>query len=79
MRRIRTPGGVGDPLIGGLLVAAGLATNSIFYVLAGLAFVGMLLTLLVPVRHTYDLHRTPIEPSDAVAAQDEAPSGRPTP
>jgi MFS family permease len=43
------------------------------------AFVGMLLTLLVPVRHTYDLHRTPIEPSAAVAAQDEAPSGRPAP
>jgi AAHS family benzoate transporter-like MFS transporter len=69
-------GGVGGPLIGGLLIAAGLSTNSIFYVLAGLAFVGTLLTLLVPVRHTHDLHRTPIEPSGAVAAQDVAPAGR---
>src|SRR6476620_3711058 len=29
-------GGIGGPLIGGLLIAAGLSTNAIFYVLAGL-------------------------------------------
>jgi AAHS family benzoate transporter-like MFS transporter len=72
-------GGVGGPLIGGFLIAAGLSTNSIFYVLAGLAFAGMLLTLLVPLRHTHDLHRTPIEPSGAVPAPSGAPTRGPTP
>ncbi|MGE3289067.1 MAG: MFS transporter [Pseudonocardia sp.] len=57
-------GGVGGPVIGGLLIAAGLSTNSIFYVLAGLAVLGVLLTLLVPrPRGPRDLHPTPIEPS----------------
>ncbi|MCV2489851.1 MFS transporter [Geodermatophilus sp. YIM 151500] len=41
-------GGIGGPLIGGLLVASGIALNSIFYVLTALAVVGSLLTLLVP-------------------------------
>jgi AAHS family benzoate transporter-like MFS transporter len=72
-------GGVGGPLIGGFLIAAGLSTDSIFFVLAGIALVGMLLTLLVPVRHTQELHRTPVEPSGAVAAHDVAPSARPKP
>lgn len=42
-------GGVGGPLLGGFLIAAGLALNSIFYVLAGLCLLGLVLTLLVPV------------------------------
>lgn len=41
-------GGVGGPLVGGLMVASGLALDSIFYTLAGLAFVGVLLTWIVP-------------------------------
>jgi AAHS family benzoate transporter-like MFS transporter len=41
-------GGIGGPVIGGLLVASGIALNSIFYVLAALAVVGGLLTLVVP-------------------------------
>jgi MFS transporter, AAHS family, benzoate transport protein len=41
-------GGVGGPLIGGLLIAAGLSIATIFSVLAGLALVGALLTLVVP-------------------------------
>ena len=48
-------GGVGGPLLGGLLVAAGLALNSIFYVLAAVALVGSVLTLLVPSRRAPDL------------------------
>ena len=40
-------GGIGGPLLGGFLIGAGLALNSIFYVLAGPA--GLVLTLLVPV------------------------------
>lgn len=43
-------GGVGGPLLGGILVAAGLALNSIFYILAAIALVGVVLTVLVPVR-----------------------------
>jgi MFS transporter, AAHS family, benzoate transport protein len=56
-------GGVGGPLLGGFLVAAGLALNSIFYVLAAVALLGAILTLLVPARRTHELHSTPIEPS----------------
>jgi AAHS family benzoate transporter-like MFS transporter len=41
-------GGVGGPLIGGLLIAAGLSIATIFFVLAGLVLVGVLLTLVVP-------------------------------
>jgi AAHS family benzoate transporter-like MFS transporter len=41
-------GGIGGPLIGGLLVASGIALNTIFYVLTALAVLGALLTLVVP-------------------------------
>lgn len=41
-------GGVGGPLVGGLLIAAGLSINTIFFVLAGLALLGVALTLCVP-------------------------------
>jgi MFS family permease len=56
-------GGVGGPLLGGFLVAAGLALNSIFYVLAAVALIGTVLTLLVPSRRTRDRYSTPIEPT----------------
>ena len=45
-------GGVGGPLVGGLLIAAGLSIETIFIVLAGLALFGVLLTLLVPAART---------------------------
>lgn len=41
-------GGIGGPIIGGLLITAGLALNSIFYVLVALAVLGAVLTLFVP-------------------------------
>lgn len=41
-------GGIGGPIIGGLLIAASLALNSIFYVLVALAVLGPLLALCVP-------------------------------
>ena len=44
-------GGVGGPVIGGLLIGAGLSTNAIFWVLAALGVLGVLLTLLVPAAH----------------------------
>ena len=52
-------GGVSGPLLGGLFLAAGLGVNSVFYVLAGLALVGVLLTLLVPKTHHRDTTFTP--------------------
>jgi AAHS family benzoate transporter-like MFS transporter len=61
-------GGVGGPVIGGILIGAGLSTNSIFYVLAGLGLLGTLLTLIVPgVHRARELHSTPIEPTGTPA------------
>lgn len=57
-------GGVGGPLLGGFLIAAGFALNSIFYVLAGLALLGVVLALLVPLaRRSHDMATTRVEPS----------------
>ncbi|SDM11593.1 MFS transporter, AAHS family, benzoate transport protein [Geodermatophilus siccatus] len=56
-------GGIGGPLLGGLLVGAGLALNSIFLILAGIALAGVVLTLLVPTRRAHELHPTVVEPS----------------
>src|SRR3954467_14696000 len=56
-------GGVGGPLLGGFLVGAGFALDSIFYVLAGVARLGLVRTLLVPVRRWRELHSTLIEPT----------------
>lgn len=41
-------GGVGGPLLGGFLISGGFALSSIFYILAGIAVLGVLLTLAVP-------------------------------
>jgi len=68
-------GGIGGPLIGGLLVSSGMALNSIFYVLTALAVVGALLTLVVPTaeaRHAQAARRTAsaalaLEPGDLLA------------
>jgi AAHS family benzoate transporter-like MFS transporter len=68
-------GGVGGPLLGGLLVGAGLALNSIFYILAGLGLLGLVLTLLVPVAHRpRELRTTVIEPTPSVAARSVKPA-----
>jgi AAHS family benzoate transporter-like MFS transporter len=73
-------GGIGGPLLGGFLVGAGLALNSIFYVLAGLGLLGMILTLLVPVaRRPRDLRTTPVEPTPAVPAGAAEPEPARTP
>ena len=39
---------MGGPLLGGFLISGGFALDSIFYVLAGIAVVGAILTLVVP-------------------------------
>jgi AAHS family benzoate transporter-like MFS transporter len=57
-------GGVGGPMLGGLLIGAGLALDSIFYALAGLGLLGVVLTLLVPIaRGSRELRTTRIEPT----------------
>src|SRR5262249_46315670 len=57
-------GGVGGPLLGGFLIGAGVALDAIFYVLAGIGVLGVLLTLLVPAaRGSLELHSTAIEPT----------------
>jgi AAHS family benzoate transporter-like MFS transporter len=43
-------GGVGGPLIGGILIGAGLGMTQIFFILAGVAVLGLVLILLVPQR-----------------------------
>ena len=67
-------GGVGGPLLGGFLVGAGFALDSIFYVLAGLALLGLVLTLLVPIRSPRELHSTVIEPTPAIPGSPAAPA-----
>jgi MFS transporter, AAHS family, benzoate transport protein len=41
-------GGIGGPMLGSTLIGAGFELDSIFYVLAALGLLGMMLTLLVP-------------------------------
>ena len=61
-------GGIGGPLLGGFLVGAGLALNSIFYILAALGLLGLVLTLLVPMGHRPQEPRsTGIEPAPPAA------------
>jgi MFS transporter, AAHS family, benzoate transport protein len=61
-------GGVGGPLLGGFLIGGGFALDSIFYVLAGLGVLGMMLTLLVPIsRAPRELRSTLIEPTPKAA------------
>ena len=68
-------GGIGGPLIGGLLVASGIALNSVFHVLTVLAVVGALLPLLVPTADTRSARaprraapaRLAVEPGDLLA------------
>ena len=56
-------GGVGGPLLGGFLISGGFALNSTFYVLAGLAVLGVILTLIVPMARR---QRDPSQRLDAV-------------
>jgi AAHS family benzoate transporter-like MFS transporter len=63
-------GGVSGPLLGGLVLTAGLSVGSIFYILTGLAVLGVILTLLVPRAHrAADRLPTPVEPTLAVGTQ----------
>ena len=72
-------GGVGGPLLGGFLIGGGFALNSIFYVLAGLGLLGVMLTLLVPIaRRTLELHTMRIEPTPQAGPDKVAAAVAPT-
>ena len=67
-------GGIGGPLLGGFLIASGLALDSIFYVLAALALLGLVLTLFVPMsRARRDVPTTRIEPTVPVVRGGTSP------
>jgi MFS transporter, AAHS family, benzoate transport protein len=64
-------GGVIGPVLGGLLISSGLALNSIFYVLAIIGIVGMVLTLVVPKAHgAHDLNSMSDEISERPCNQE---------
>jgi Predicted hydrolases or acyltransferases (alpha/beta hydrolase superfamily) len=57
-------GGIGGPMLGSSMIGAGFALDSIFYVLAALGLLGVLLTLLVPMaRAQIEQRKTVIEPA----------------
>jgi len=58
-------GGIGGPLIGGILIGAGLGVTEIFLILAGVAVIGLVFVLSVPHRRRQATVLT-VEPSDRV-------------
>jgi len=57
-------GGIGGPMLGSTMIGAGFALDSIFYVLACLGVLGVLLTLLVPMaRAQIEQRQTDLEPA----------------
>jgi AAHS family benzoate transporter-like MFS transporter len=69
-------GGVGGPLVGGILIGIGLGVTQIFLILAGVAMVGLAFVLLVPHRR----HRptvVTVDPSTSIAPDPSTPAGRP--
>jgi AAHS family benzoate transporter-like MFS transporter len=69
-------GGVGGPLVGGILIGAGLGVTQIFLILAGVAVVGLAFVLLVPHRRER-LTVVTVDPSRSVALDPSAPAARP--
>jgi MFS transporter, AAHS family, benzoate transport protein len=58
-------GGIGGPLVGGILIGAGLGVTQIFLILAGVAVIGLVFVLSVPHRRRQATVLT-VEPSDRV-------------
>lgn len=65
-------GGVSGPLLGGLFLAPGVGVSSVFYVLAALALVGAVLSVLVP-----RAHAAPAESTEGPALDRAALAGAP--
>lgn len=63
-------GGIGGPMLGSTMIGAGFKLDSIFYVLAGLGLLGVLLPQLVPMaRSQMAQRRAHAEPVPAPVAQ----------
>jgi AAHS family benzoate transporter-like MFS transporter len=70
-------GGVGGPMLGGVLIGAGFALDAIFHVLAALGLLGALLTLLVPLARGHrELDTTRIAPAQKTASGQVAAASR---
>jgi AAHS family benzoate transporter-like MFS transporter len=61
-------GGIGGPLIGGILIGAGFAVTQIFLILTGVALLGLVLVLMVPRhhRHAVPITISPSAPGDRI-------------
>ena len=68
-------GGILGPVIGGLLVAAGLGATASFLVFGGIALVGAALTLAVPRSPVRDEPTVPAGPTPPLAFEPEARTG----
>lgn len=71
-------GGIVGPLLGSTMIGAGLALDAMFYVLAGLAVLGAMLTLLVPMARAQREQRLAIAPAPAPRPA-RAPAAAPVP
>jgi len=60
-------GGIGGPLIGGLLIGAGIAVQTNFYIFAGVALLGLVMTLLMPLVKEYRAQTAPHVPAQALS------------
>ena len=69
-------GGVAGPMVGGLLLAAGLEVQQIFLVLAGVAVLGLVLLLLVPKRNSQE--ERPVVPDQSAVGRDLVVNGQET-
>lgn len=60
-------GGIFGPLIGGVIIGAGLSSDLVFYLIAGIALFALLLTVLVPRAKVVDesTDTAPVEPARA--------------
>jgi MFS transporter, AAHS family, benzoate transport protein len=66
-------GGIGGPMLGSLLISTGLELDAIFYVLAAIGLLGVLLTLLVPIsRSSHEVKSILIEPTHKPATAQAA-------
>jgi MFS transporter, AAHS family, benzoate transport protein len=68
-------GGIGGPLVGGILIGAGLGVTQIFLILAGVAVVGLAFVLLVPHRRQRPAVIA-VDPSIPVTPEAGASAGR---
>jgi AAHS family benzoate transporter-like MFS transporter len=67
-------GGIGGPVIGGIMIGAAMGVTQIFLILAGAALVGLVVILLVP-RHRAQPTVVVVEPSNSTAPASTSVAG----